>query len=57
MNTLNSKTEIVDRELEKELHKRALLKLREELFCLRFRAIPDSSDENIIERVIKSFII
>lgn len=53
MNTLDfSKTEVMDRELEKELDNGALLKLRQKEFCLRFRAIPDSSDENITERVI-----
>lgn len=51
---MESKTEVIDRELERELDNLILLELRQKKNCLRFGAILESSDENIIERIAQA---
>lgn len=54
---LENKTEIMDKELAKEIDNLASLELKEEEFCLRFRAIPKVSKEGIREQFIKAWQI
>ncbi|XP_034298758.1 RING finger protein 150 isoform X2 [Pantherophis guttatus] len=52
---LKSKTEFINREIERTLDNLVFLELRGKEFCLRFRAISEEHGEDIREKIIKFF--